>query len=327
MVTRVCALWNRNKWIVTSVFTVFAINIISYLVMVSYAYAKGIIVPLEPPFTGCLLIPGWDRLWIIFPISLAFETLIVLLTVYKSWSVAIQHGIRTPLYTMLFEDGVSYYSVIMAAQILSFASVMVLSSTTIPVVTSYPLLPVAGIACSRLLIRLQRILLNKNNGQSIFSSLDIWSANSPEFTFGGGRMDYEGGNLRFPQRLQADHHAPGVIADSTSNTKISSLNAENDIVMDKIVNTTKPPGRIHADGTNNESLTTAHSNTKGREIQHQVPGVEITVKVNSEGPGPLIYGSRQNVLDASFQHLGEASSGNRSKGVGSLTVSRMGRYD
>src|SRR4051812_35561454 len=101
MITRVYALWNRDKRILIGTLSLFAVHVVSYTTLLCYGYVKGISMVQFPPFTGCMTLPGYDKVWLSFIASLGFETMIIFLTVYQSWSVASQKGIRTPIYTML----------------------------------------------------------------------------------------------------------------------------------------------------------------------------------------------------------------------------------
>ncbi|KIM31906.1 hypothetical protein M408DRAFT_21103 [Serendipita vermifera MAFF 305830] len=189
MISRVHALWNRNTWILTGILFLFFIHAITYIIIMSYTYAKATLVPTNPPFTGCCLIPGFRKTWAIFIPAIAFETTIVSLNLYKSWSMAVQRGFRTPVCTMLCQDGIVYYLVIIGTHIASLACILVPSPLAIPVLGSYPSVAATGIACNRLFTRLQRLLLSKHKGQSGFSTHDPWSSCPPEFTFGSDHID------------------------------------------------------------------------------------------------------------------------------------------
>lgn len=98
---------------------------------------------------------------------------------------------------MLLEDGVLYYLVVIAIQILTSVSFFVPSDLTIPLVRAYPTFVVIGVACNRLFSRLQSLLLSKGKGQTGFSTIDAWSSAMPNFTYGGDRTDGES-NARTP---------------------------------------------------------------------------------------------------------------------------------
>ncbi|KIM31963.1 hypothetical protein M408DRAFT_21145 [Serendipita vermifera MAFF 305830] len=183
MITRVYALWNRDRRVLVATLLGFFMQITVYIVMTSTAYATGSIFPVDPPFTGCFILLGNHLLWIMFIPNIAFETLIVGLTVYKSWSIAVQSGIRAPVFTMLLSDALLYYWVIIGAQILSFVCMMVPSPMTLPIIGSYPTITVTVVACSRLLIRLQRLLLSESKGQSGFTTEGFGRSMVPEVLY------------------------------------------------------------------------------------------------------------------------------------------------
>lgn len=228
MICRVYALWNRDKRILIGTVSVFILNMGSYIVMTAYSHATGSLAPMQTPFTGCLIIPGFPQLWLIFLFNFIFETLIVWLTVQRSWSMAAQTGIRAPLYTMLFADGLAYYWAIIASQVISVVGVMVPSILTFPVVTAFPSIAVTGVACNRLFARLQRLLHGRSKGQSGISTNDFWSADAPEYTFGGSsRADSDSPNAR--------PRAPG-----SGTTKRRKTDLDSDIALDKIMSVTIP---------------------------------------------------------------------------------------
>lgn len=166
-------------------------HIVFYFVGLSQAYANGVLVPETPPFTGCVVIFGSKNLWTVLIPGIIFETTVVTLIIYKTWHFATQGNIHTPLYTMLFNDGLVYYLAIAASQLLVFVCLVVPSTLTIPVLRSYSTSAVAAVACNRLLARLQRLLLSKDKGQSGFPTTDAWSSATQGLTHGGRRTDKE----------------------------------------------------------------------------------------------------------------------------------------
>jgi hypothetical protein len=186
MMTRVYALWDRDRRILVLSLLGFALNIGCFVILSSYSIAKGVTFANIPPFTGCTSFPGNGPTWIIFAMCLGFETMIVCLTVYKSWSVAVQRGIKTPLYTLILQDGVAYYIIIILSQVLTITALYVPSPITGPIAQSFPSIAVSGIACNRLFTRLQRLLLEKSAIQSGFPAEDFATSSSPQISYGGG---------------------------------------------------------------------------------------------------------------------------------------------
>lgn len=139
-------------------------NIATYFTLVPYTFLKGQIIPSSPPFIGCILMPGYDKTWIIITTGISYETIIIGLTIYQSWSVARQSGVRTPLYTLILGDGIIYYMFIMASQILTLITSSTHTPISLALAAASPSVPVTGIACSRLFTRLQCHLIQKNQG-------------------------------------------------------------------------------------------------------------------------------------------------------------------
>lgn len=201
MIIRVYALWNRDKWVLTGVLILCFLHVVCYAAISCYTFATSVVIPASPPFTGCMVTFGFDKIWISFVAALLFETVVISLIVYKTWFFATQGDIRTPLFTMLFTDGVVYYLVMIASQILGLMCFLVPSALVIPVLRSYSQFSIAGVICNRLLARLQRLLLNRSKGQTGFSGADGWSSAAPEFTYGGGRAGNKT-NTGLPQKSE-----------------------------------------------------------------------------------------------------------------------------
>lgn len=191
MTIRVYALWNRDKRVLTSVVTLLVLHITTYGVLISYAAIEGSMKPARPPFTGCVAQSEFDKMWALPLPVLVFETVVISLIVYKTWFFATQGDLRTPLYTMLFLDGLIYYLAILASQAVILVCFIAPSFLTDWVAQSFFAFTVIGVACNRLLARLQRLLLGKGKGQSGFSTIDAWSSVAPELMHGGGGRDEE----------------------------------------------------------------------------------------------------------------------------------------
>lgn len=340
MISRVCAMWNFNKWVLTSVCFLCVSHIIIYSVIVSYTYARGAWVPAGLPFTGCLIVLGFEKLWIVFIPNLVFETVIISLIVYKSWSIAAQTGIRTPLYTNLLEDGIVYYLAVMASQVLSLVCLLVPSVLTIPIIRSYPAFAVTGIACNRLFTRLQRLLISKGKGQSGFSAHNIWSSIIPESKHDNDQTDSKPMNVQMPQpppskclvRMYMTRH---------NGRYQRNENLEKGLRMEPIRRRTQDDDDDDLEGYSDREVDASGCQTtigsqKRRGLGHRdletqrsygtITGVEVLVKVDSDGPvGPFTYGEGKSVLDPSSRR--EPSNKPGSEDVGSIIVSRMGRYD
>lgn len=329
MITRVYALWNRNKWILTSVCSLCFLHISYYTTTVTYAFSKGILMPANLPFTGCFITLGFDKLWTMLVPTLVFETVIVSLIVYKTWSLASQRSIKAPLFTMLFNDGLIYYLAIIAIQILSLVSLLVPSNLTIPIVRAYPTFAVTGIASNRLFTRLHLLLLGKSTEQSGLSTIDAWSVAIPDSTYGGGRTDSEAPYVR-----------PRVTRKKGYQRHHSITNFDGEVGMEPMGKVTLPhreealTGELGPKIGSNGYLEDIAAQPGGkwdypvqdvRVLHGPVPRVEVMVNVDGNGPGPFAYGKRESILDPSPWRGHSSKQGNED--VGSIIVSRMGRYD
>lgn len=362
MVTRVYALWNRDKRVLIVALMGFCGNIGSYLILVSYSYAKGAFFVTYPPFTGCVVFPGYDKGWLIFVTSIGFETVIIVLTIYKSWSVAIQRGIRTPLYTLLLEDGAIYYFFILLSQMLSIITVWVPSALSAPVGGAYPSIAVSGIACNRLFTRLQRLLVSRGKGQTDFLTADLISTSAPSTSYGGTPTKY-GGHTAPPTRATLDNEISHsrISPNRSGNPRRGSDDSnDNEFGMETISKKPTQSRRLERDASHihtehhdvsaasqhggnlekkiepSKDISTATGNTRSRQeptdqtrqyqrMRRQVKDVEVTVQVDGEVPGSLTY--RRNVLDPSPRNVGELSNISPNDDIGRLIVSRVGRYD
>jgi hypothetical protein len=151
-----------------------ALNSTCYIVIVAYSNATGTIIPAPTPFTGCMLLSGYEKSFIMFVTSIVFETMMITLTVIKAYPLAQQREMRTPLFTMIFKDGLVYYFSLLALHILSLILIFTPSLAASSTLASYPLLVVMTITCNRLLIRQQRMLLGPGQDMDTdFFSTDL----------------------------------------------------------------------------------------------------------------------------------------------------------
>jgi hypothetical protein len=120
----------------------------------------------RPPFTGCEVTITFEHTYVLFLTGILFETCMVVLTIIRSYPIAqaSRNGTpRSPLWTLLLQDGILYYASIIGVQIFT----VVLSKLpqnnkhSVPAILSYLPFVVPGIACNRLFIRLQTALLIK----------------------------------------------------------------------------------------------------------------------------------------------------------------------
>lgn len=119
-----------------------------------------------PPFTGCLFLPTFEPLYLILVGSLVFETYAIAFILIKCIPLALKRRTKSPLSTVLVTDGLICHITIVTFQlfdiIITFTGPISLS---LPVIIAYPITALAGVACNRLLIRLQ--------SESLIPELDI----------------------------------------------------------------------------------------------------------------------------------------------------------
>ncbi|KAG8867286.1 hypothetical protein FRC20_006196 [Serendipita sp. 405] len=173
MLLRVIALWNRSRLVKMIVISLFLVNILFYVVSAVYAYAKGDgWISLETsPFTGCLPLPDQRvPFYIIFITALIFETSIVFFTILKSYPLLAQKSIDRGMFrlsSVLFNDGVIYYSAVILSQAISLyastISVETHPTVSIPIVSSAPAIVVTTVACNRLFLRLHDVILTRED--------------------------------------------------------------------------------------------------------------------------------------------------------------------
>ncbi|PVF96865.1 hypothetical protein CPB86DRAFT_708243, partial [Serendipita vermifera] len=174
LIIRVNALWARSTWVVLFSKVLFVLHILAHIGIISYNYAKAISIPNLPPFTGCFIISVFSQSWIIFVLSIAFETCMVILTVVRSCPGARERSLKMPLWTLLLKDGVLYYCCIIAAQLLALIAslVPVDINVSFPIILSYPLVVVTGVACNRLFIRLETLLQGGGEDMTGLTNVD-----------------------------------------------------------------------------------------------------------------------------------------------------------
>ncbi|KAG8791598.1 hypothetical protein FRC17_008734, partial [Serendipita sp. 399] len=181
MLLRVVALWNRSLPIKVIMTFLCVFNTLFYVVSGLTVFIKGDSgVPQDAPFTGCqsrLRNPQPPLYAVIIP-GLVFETFVVFFTIIRSYPlVALRY--RSPnstdhmrsngtlarpvdasvfrLWSLLFNDGILYYLVVMLAQVINIYAAVTIETTTsvsLPILLSQPVIMVQTIACNRLFLRL-----------------------------------------------------------------------------------------------------------------------------------------------------------------------------
>jgi hypothetical protein len=156
MIIRVRALWSDSRPVVGVAIFLSLLNIITFITVLSLEYFTATIIPYTWPFTGCLIFPTFKPIYLIFIASILFETYVIVAILAKCVPLALSPKVRSPLSTILVTDGLIYYIIILAFQlldiVLSFAGE---TPVSMPVIASYPITALVGVACNRLFIRLQ----------------------------------------------------------------------------------------------------------------------------------------------------------------------------
>ncbi|PVG00131.1 hypothetical protein CPB86DRAFT_248760 [Serendipita vermifera] len=168
MLSRINALWSFSRLVTCIARFLSLANILGFIIWGSYGWSKATVIPQAFPFTGCSVIPPESTKFnMIFLPSFVFETSVVILTIIKVYPMVWQAPGRLPLLTMLLSDGIAYYIIIMVAQTFVFGvSFSPNLSLLLPVCNSAPAILVGTIACGRLLIRLQELLVKDETTES-----------------------------------------------------------------------------------------------------------------------------------------------------------------
>lgn len=171
---RVYALWNRSMTALIICSTTFFLNVGSFLAILAYFYAIGKYAPAGSPFLGCLPTAiAHVNIYIVSGTSIAFETIVILLIVVRSYPIVRLRGVKSPLYTLIFEDGLVYYCAIALSQVVALVYGF---KATLPMlfIVRWPFSqPVIGIACHRLLLHPQPLLRGDMPASFVSTTADI----------------------------------------------------------------------------------------------------------------------------------------------------------
>jgi hypothetical protein len=171
---RIRALWYHLRQVVTAVTLLCIGNILTFIITIAYGLATATIGPATYPFTGCFFNPSFRRQYISFITSIVFETVIITLTIIRVWSVMYDGQRRLPLFTLLIQDGLLYYISIMCIHfIVLFTGLFADFTVALAIFGSLPSIAVAGVACNRMLLRLQGILLASDIISSDIGMTDV----------------------------------------------------------------------------------------------------------------------------------------------------------
>ncbi|PVG00141.1 hypothetical protein CPB86DRAFT_249086 [Serendipita vermifera] len=230
LLMRVRALWYHSRFIINLSTALFVINLLSFVSVLAYMYSTAIIAPYEKPFTGCSLTPTFSQIYIIFITSIAFETCIITLTFVRSYPLSRRQETKFPLSTVLLTDGLIYFLAILASQIASLIiNVIGDLSLILPVTLSYPALAIIAVACNRLFIRLQTVLLVQRGYTTADEgvSANVWtnSSNATSTTAGRG-YGYGGRKRRVRDPLSTDFSNIGLTQFSRKDVQVPDIGQE-----------------------------------------------------------------------------------------------------
>ncbi|PVG00137.1 hypothetical protein CPB86DRAFT_872127 [Serendipita vermifera] len=159
---RVRALWIRSRFVVTITMALFAINMLTFVITISYGQATATVEPAPFPLTGCVFKATFRHPYIFTITTIAFESLVIVLVFLKSKPTQNRQTIRLPLSALLLQDGLVYYLAIVSVQLLVLIAMFVADfSVVMTLLASLINLAVAGVACNRMFMRLQHALLSK----------------------------------------------------------------------------------------------------------------------------------------------------------------------
>lgn len=189
-------------------FFIVSANICNFLFTYGISLIQGTVLLKQFPFTGCSVNPSFNASWSAVAICLTFETLSIVLIIYKSWRVARSTGIKTPLFTQLFNEGLGHYLLFVAAKLFVFGCVAaptVISAVALP---SFPHFLVIAVVVNRLFIRLRQTMLNQTPGLTNYTTNGVIV-----FNHGTGEDDGRkgittiGGSDKAGRRIQAQRHS------------------------------------------------------------------------------------------------------------------------
>jgi hypothetical protein len=173
---RVYALWNRSRTILVLCICALTLFWGAYISVAAYTLSEEVIIPAPAPLTGCSSSTSSQKAYLLFVTSITFETTMIILTVIKSYPFIRQREVHSPVLTMLFEDGLIYYVFIVCLQAINLGVIFSPSLTAGSFSAAFPTLAAIAIACHRLLLRQQRVLLRTNVGMTNFHSSDFHTA-------------------------------------------------------------------------------------------------------------------------------------------------------
>lgn len=164
LLLRVWAIWDRNTWVLLVLGLVFASSQLpALLIGQTFKQLEFIENPLPGLLTGCVVTPAsynsthWVQL---FVSSLAYESILFLLTVARAWSLN-RRGVGTPIMALLTRDGAWYFLVVIVSVGLAALGTLI-PETQIAALSSQYYLGIMACTCCRLLLRLREFYAPTN---------------------------------------------------------------------------------------------------------------------------------------------------------------------
>jgi len=121
-----------------------------------YSFTNGTSVPLPPGLVGCILTGKTDRIVYTWVAELVFDTAIFLFTLYRTLEIYRQYrgGAAIPLITIMLRDGIVYFAVIFAANVVTVTLFLALPTDLKVVNASFSTL-ITSLMVSRLILNLR----------------------------------------------------------------------------------------------------------------------------------------------------------------------------
>jgi hypothetical protein len=250
-------LWKGSYIILTIVFVVMAGNVFNFLILYGLSLLRGPILLYPAPYTGCMVLPNTNTLWITFASTLAFEALSTSLIIYKSWPLARLRGVQAPLFTLLWEDGIAYCLSLVASKLFVIACLYLPSVVATVEMPTCVCISVSSLVANRLILRLQATVLGKTSKWTDYTTAGFSIARNHT---GGREIITIGGSGKTGPRVHARRH-------SRLDNELLSLGG-----WDVELSLNRKEGGLHiTDSTSRSSASLPTSTTSGSSSNMDVP--------------------------------------------------------
>jgi hypothetical protein len=187
MTLRVRAMWKHSQGATIAITLLCILNVSNFTITMPYGLITATFGPATFPFTGCTFVPSFRHQYVGFTTCIAFETLVIALTVIGLSSFLHGPHMRLPLVSLLMQDGLIYYFCIISIHFLLFFTGIFANVTwSLPFAMTSPAIAVAGVACNRMLLRLQNVLLSNglNPSSMRMTEMDVSARIGPDTVLG-----------------------------------------------------------------------------------------------------------------------------------------------